>query len=1181
MATTSIGLRQPSLSLKEDSRHEMRPTSEMLLDAASRNPSLVGRELVIEIISRGYERERDSAPDLRGNLREAISPREGFTRAEHADLLGREHKLGRDLYEHGAMIKGSTLIIPAEAHELSEERDSPFLISISYALGKIHDREKAERFVELGLAIIGETADTETRLTVFKHYYNQITKDERGRYLKGEERATAIERTLAEMTGMAAQMKALETSQDDLTRRTAGSIEQMRESERISQAGSEEERERLWLEDHVNDRREESDGLSSRESTASEELREVESLEITTELARDEEAFVREKISPPQEPDAEARESEKYLLTGGINTSARFVRLDEESLRLPSSLKLESEIKLVSQTIPEIDRALEAGLSRKELFTRIRLKTEEQNRAEHLKEVSEVLGEETRKERSESGGREDYLQALYTLKALINDERARESTSPLRQANKKQLWMLDYASQHLDQRIESAGGARAIAKEISSPLYVSLAGRGEGRTALRLPVASLRAFEAMQQVTQQIHQAMERDLDRDLKSVPSGDQKKTRVLLTLVRESGLRFQAWKGERGPEIPQRSGTREQVARFLRSYIDARLQDPETAARNRSPEFRKFQNQLHAARTPEEVNRVAAAINKENWEAGERQKRDANLPGISERPAIAKLGPKEMKLLFYGRAPKHYTAEMRDLRHQWGMSKAEKDARLRNLKEGKISPSPTLRRMLTDLESRASLEAMAHYRAQLKNYNHEMKLPGKLDLKTIHDRLGPYERDYLYQQVSAKEQALSRGKVQERTFPNSLSVARASETPERKKAEQTYLTPPKDSPAYKEYITAAKRHETQLLVEATNQFRGISGLMAEEARQQLPLVTQQQIRVQSQKLAWADIAPPEIMEENRSPEAERLDRTIAHAMEHLQSRARLAKDARQDFIDQKVREAETCLRAKRERGAYLEAFSSHLKAVYGDALLKDVPDLAKAEAARRLHQEVRQAPERASDLKHLREIGYTQLRTQDQTQAHLDRANSGIAKTNRPAADHIWTLAVDANRVGLEAVRKTRAEPLHDSPSAYKQFVTDTLHQLAPADSERLQALTAYSQRASEDFFRVFPEIDRLRRAIDLGRSQQLSDRTQSLERARPLEAGHPERASAAEGMRSVDEVSSHQERAKSMESVADRERERSAVASDPRSLPRREDHHSQQTPPAPQIEVPDRIDFSWGR
>jgi len=1153
----------------------------MLLNAASSNPSLAGRELVIEIISRGYEREPDGAPDFRGNLREVVSPREGFMRAEHADLLGREHKLGRDLYEHGATIKGNTLIIPAEAHELSEERDSPFLISISYALRKIPGREKAERFVELGLAISGETADAETRLTVFKHYYDQITKDERGRYLKGEERVTTIERTLAEMTEMAAQMKALETNQDDFTRRSTGSIEQMRESERVLQAGSEEERERLWFEDQVNDRREESDGLGSRESAATEELREVESLEITTESARDEKAFVREEISPTQEPDTEAREPEKYPSTGGMNTSARFVRLDEESLRLPHSLKLESEIKLVSQTIPEIDRALEARLSRKELFTRIRLKTEEQNRKEHLKEVSQVLGEETRKERSESSRREDYLQALHALKALINHERARESSSSPHRANKRQSWMLAYAARHLDRRIESAGGAKAIAKEMPSLLYVSLAGGGEGRSSFRLPVANVKTYEMMQQLAQQMHQAMERDLNRDLKNVLSRDQKETQGLLALVRESGFRLQAWKGERGPEIPQWSETREQVARFLRDYIDARLRDPETAARNRSPEFRKYQDQLHAARTPEEVNRVAAAINKENWEAGERQKRDERLPEVSERPGIAKLGPKVMKLLFYGRAPEHYTAEMRDLRYQWGMSKEEKDARLRDLKEGKTQPSLTLRLMIKDLESRASHEAMSHYQAQLKNYNHEMKRPGKLDLKTLHGRLGPYERDYLYQQVSAKKQALSRGTVQEKTFPDSSSVARASETPGRKKAEQAHLTPPKDSPAYKEYITAAKRHETQLLVEATSQFRGISGLTAEEAHQQLPLVTRQQIRVQSQRLAWADIAPPEILEESRSPEAERLDRTIAHAMDHLQSRARLAKDARQDFIDQKVREAETCLRAERERGTYLEAFTSHLKAAHGDALLKDEPDLVKAEAAQRLHQEVRKAPERASDLKHLREIGYTQLRTQDKTQAQPDRANSGIAKTNRPAADRIWTLAADANRVGLEAVRKTRVEPLHDSPSAYKQFVTDTLHGLAPADSQRLHALTAYSQRASEDFFRVFPEIDRLRRAIDVGRSQQLSERTQRLERARPLEAGHPERASATEGMRSVDEVGPIQERAKSIESVSGRERERSAVASDPRPLPRREDHHSPQTPPAPQIEVPDRIDFSWGR
>lgn len=487
-----------------------------------------------------------------------------------------------------------------------------------------------------------------------------------------------------------------------------------------------------------------------------------------------------------------------------------------------------------------------------------------------------------------------------------------------------------------------------------------------------------------------------------------------------------------------------------------------------------------------------------------------------------------------------------------------------------------------MLTDLESRESFEAMAHYRAQLKNYNHEMKRPGKLDLKALHDRLGPYERDYLYQQVSEREQALSRRIAQEKPFPDSLPVARATETPRQKKAERDHSPQPKGSPAYKEYITAAKQHENQLLAEAASQFRGISGLTTEEARQQLPLATQQQIRVQSQRLAWADLAPPEILEENRGPEAERLDRTIAHAMDQLQNRARLAKDVRQDFIDQKVREAEARLREKRERDTYLEAFTSHLKVAHGEASLRDEPDLAKAQAARWLHQAVKQSPERAAAIKNLRGIGYAHLRAQENIQPRPDREDQSTTKMGRATADRIWTLAEDANRAGLEAVRRARAEPLHNGPAADRQFVAETLHQLDPADAKHLQALTSYSQRASEDFFRVFPEIDHLRRAIEVGRSQQLSDRTQSLERMQPLEAGNPDRARVAEGTRSLGtEIGPLQERAHSTESTSGREPERGAVASDYRPRPRREDHQHHQTPPAPQIEIPDRSDFSWGR
>src|SRR5690242_7379416 len=78
----------------------------------------------------------------------------------------------------------------------------------------------------------------------------------------------------------------------------------------------------------------------------------------------------------------------------------------------------------------------------------------------------------------------------------------------------------------------------------------------------------------------------------------------------------------------------------------------------------------------------------------------------------------------LLFFGRAPAHHTAEMRELRHSWGFTRDERARHIKALGEGRRAPSPALDKLLAELETRTTARAISHYRASI--LNEEMRNP-----------------------------------------------------------------------------------------------------------------------------------------------------------------------------------------------------------------------------------------------------------------------------------------------------------------------------------------------------------------------------------------------------------------------------------------------------------------------
>lgn len=792
---------------------------EQLMEAVSRNPSRAGRELMIEILARGREpeqTERPRASDIRAALQaRSLDDPDYRTAAEQAGWLGRESQEMRDLYERGAVIKGETLIIPAEGHELREDAEQPFITTVAYAQQLIREPAKAVEFHALGRAIAGETSDTRGEVATFRFYYDRVNRDEQGRRLAPEqfaECAAALERTLTEMRAVASAMRELETQHSVEIARPIVSLEQTREGER---GGTHEF-------DDPSDR-----------------------------------------YSPDGQPElADGRETESFA--GGMNTSARRIWLRAESLRLPAGLSDEAEQRLIAETLPAIDRRLESGTPRQVIFAAI---------DGHQRKLDEV-GQNSPEQREE--------------------------------------WF-----------------------------------------------------------------------------------------------------------------------KISGFIKAYTDERLNEPETRALNRSPAFRAAHAKINAARTPQELSRIAGSFLRENYEHTRALRLQQDVPGNAPP-----LDARERHLLFFGRSPEHFSPQMRQLKHDWGLSREERTARTTMLREGELEPSRALKAMLRELDSRASVRAVAHYQATI--INERVENPGKLDLRSLHESLAPHERDYLFERVQERKRVLARSNTSERN---------AEEPPDART--QTSATgrafgqTPVASGAYRDYLAAMGAIERQLLNEAvrrreTGSRAGRTAgegqlLSITEARVLLPSEERLELRLRARNLAWEAVVPPEVLARNPSPAALRLSDTIAQVQEQLQERARIAHTARERFIQEQLAPAEKHLREARERDAYHDTFKTRM-------------------------QELQRAPDERG-------------------------GRAGVAAST-------GSITEEAHRAGLEASAASRQRPLFASQQAQEQFTQRVLEQLAPAEARKLAELDRYAAETREDVYRGFETIDSLRRELELARTQRES-------------------------------------------------------------------------------------------
>ncbi|HEX4951475.1 MAG TPA: relaxase MobL, partial [Blastocatellia bacterium] len=342
---------------------------------------------------------------------------------------------------------------------------------------------------------------------------------------------------------------------------------------------------------------------------------------------------------------------------------------------------------------------------------------------------------------------------------------------------------------------------------------------------------------------------------------------------------------------PELSDEArAERFQVSEFLQAYLEERMRDPETRALNSSAAFRAAHQQFQATTSAAELNRFAEQFLRDNLARGEALRLHKADPVQHPQAERRPLNARERNLLFYGRAPEHHTPEMRELRYAWGLSREARATRVRDLHDGRVPPSETLEKMLTELDTRQSLPALKHYQASL--LNEKMDNPGKLDLQSLYERLPPYERTYLLERIEAKKQSYARPETPPRETTKDEEKRTAS-TP------RLWGELPRESQAYREYMAGMGAIEHRLLNEAVQQRqaanRGILvskeeyQLSITEARSLPPAETQSKLRQQARQQAWEQLVTPEVF--TAEPKAQQLSDTIAHLQENSQQRARLA--------------------------------------------------------------------------------------------------------------------------------------------------------------------------------------------------------------------------------------------------------------------------------------------------
>jgi uncharacterized protein DUF4326 len=300
--------------------------------------------------------------------------------------------------------------------------------------------------------------------------------------------------------------------------------------------------------------------------------------------------------------------------------------------------------------------------------------------------------------------------------------------------------------------------------------------------------------------------------------IPVESQHEHNLILATAQQCRLDTSTWSSLYSPHhISGVDPEREALTQFASNYIDFRLKDHSTQELSRNPLFRSYTEKLSAARNPKELLKTCADIKLENYERHQQSIAHRADPVNTAAPDRQPLTVMEMREAFLSTTPTAAASrtehdEMRDILQSMSVFGNEKTERVRLLARGKIEPSPTLSKLLANLETRQTVRAVNHFYSSLRTPPTELKTQNRFDIRAAHVRLPQYERDYLHNHALAQKYEAVNNKERE---PQHTHVPTAASTTLE---HNEPATSPTKTPFYREYYGRADWLEAQQVVSAT---------------------------------------------------------------------------------------------------------------------------------------------------------------------------------------------------------------------------------------------------------------------------------------------------------------------------------------------------------------------------
>lgn len=382
----------------------------------------------------------------RDDYHSLYNPADGRTRAEHAGYLNGLDQEARDAFERGATLYGDVLVIPKEFDSLPREANITTRQHAAKVIGEfIKDealaQEKADELVTIADQICGRwmnslPSGTKARITIFQNIYEQFTHDSAGGPIPVEERAEALDRALESSRVLAAEMMALEPRQED--------------------------------EEHILD----------------ETLIDHELAQSDAEHFRDENELYAHLYEEAVEMGQLSAESHDHVevedRTGPAMPETSYERISLSDLppAIPEGISLDEQDRLLSETIPSVDKDLEQGMSRDEIMRGIY--------AEYAREARDLLDDrvtaqfaaaQDKNDLSRGATRSELLQAYTTLQVLVSEELDKElsrfDASTLRELRQFYAASSRAHSEHSEVRSLGRGDASPQTNPLATAFYVA------------------------------------------------------------------------------------------------------------------------------------------------------------------------------------------------------------------------------------------------------------------------------------------------------------------------------------------------------------------------------------------------------------------------------------------------------------------------------------------------------------------------------------------------------------------------------------------------------------------------------------------------------------------------------------------------------------------------------------